>query len=128
MIIDAVPLGNTHDMPPWRTAGWSANLDAFRLCGYIDDAKCFSAVIPAIENLNPAHVCGIARPFRIRKNSQPELWVAVELRADALALVQALRERGPAPGTIAGVVENGVLTMVSINTGPFRGFALSGGF
>lgn len=128
MIIDAVDEVHTYQLPAWRKAGWSANLDAFRLCGYIDDAKVFRTAVPAIENLNPQAVCGEAEVYRIRRNSQPELYVMVQLRPEALTLVQALRERGPAPGTIAGVIENGVLTAVSINAGEFRRFALQGGF
>lgn len=127
MIIDAVPLVNTDQLPAWRKAGWDVNLAAYRLSGLIDDAKSFRPSVPAIENLSPAAICGDARVFRIRRNSQPELWVGVELRADAHALVAELRARGPGPGTLTGVVENGVLTAVSVNTGAYRALAAYGG-
>lgn len=125
MIIDAVPLVHRHQLPP--SAGWEANLDAHRLAGWIDDARCFRAGVPTIENLDPAAVCGDAQIFRLRRNSQTELWVMVQLRTDAVALVQALRQRGPGPGTLSGVVENGVLTAVSVNVGAYRALAAYGG-
>lgn len=125
MIIDAVPTVHPYQLPP--SAGWEANLDAHRLAGWIDDAKSFRARVPAIENLNPAAVCGDAQLFRLRRNSQTELWVMVQLRTDAVALVQRLRQRGPGPGTLSGVVENGVLTAVSVNVGEFRALAAYGG-
>lgn len=125
MILDAVPLVHTYQLPP--SAGWEKNLDLHRLAGWIDDAPCFRDRIPAIENLTPAAVCGDAQIFRVRRNSQPELWVMVQLRTDAHELVRALRQRGPGPGTLTGVVENGVLTAVSVNAGEFRALAAYGG-
>lgn len=127
MIIDAVPLVNPSQLPPWQGDGWHANLDAFRLCAFIDDARAFRTNVPAIENLGSAAICGDAELFRLRRNSQAELWVAVRLRGDAHALVAGLRSQGPGPGTVTSVIENGVLTAVSVNTGAYRALAAYGG-